>query len=95
MEKQSVNSLLLTVSLVFLLSLLLSGCFDSGGEWGDAPDFTLITVDGETFNLSEQLGKIIVIDFMYVECRPCQLEMDELKHVYEQFMDEIIMISIS
>ena len=94
-KKHLGNNLSLAVLLVLLSPLLLSGCFESGGKWGSAPDFTLITVDGETFNLSEQLGKIVVIDFMYVECRPCQLEMDELKHFYEQFMDEIIMISIS
>ena len=32
---------------------------------------------------------------MYVHCRPCQLQMSELKNLYEQFKDEIIMISIS
>ena len=89
-----IEKLSLIVLLVLLVSLL-SGCFDSDGEWGDAPDFTLTTIDGETFTLSEQLGKIIIIDFMYVDCYPCQLEMAELKHVYEQFTDEIVMISVS
>ena len=95
MKKHLGNSLSLAVLLVLLSSLLLSGCFDSGGKWGSAPDFTLTTVDGETFNLSNQLGKIVVIDFMYVYCRPCQLQMSELKNLYEQFKDEIIMISVS
>ncbi len=83
------------ISLAVLLALLFSGCFESVGTWGDASDFTLITIDGETFNLSKQIGKIVVIDFMYVYCRPCQLQMSELKHLYEQFKDEIIMISVS
>ncbi len=93
--EQFKNIISLAVLLVLLLSLLFSGCFESVGEWGDAPDFTLITIDSETFNLSKQTGKIVVIDFMYVHCRPCQLQMSELKNLYEQFKDEIIMISIS
>ena len=32
---------------------------------------------------------------MYVNCPPCQLQMGELKKVYEEFEDDIIMISIS
>jgi len=89
------NIISLVVLLVLLLSLFFSGCFESVGEWGDAPDFTLNTIDGKTFNLSRQIGKIVVIDFMYVNCRPCQLQMSELKNLYEQFKDEIIMISVS
>ena len=93
--KQSKDIISMGVLIFLLLSLLSSGCFESIGEWGDAPEFTLVTIDSENFNLSKQIGKIVVIDFMYVHCHPCQLQMSELKNLYEQFEDEIIMISIS
>ena len=85
--------------LFFLIIFLffITGCIENNelAKWGNAPNFKLKTIDGEVFNLSEYIGEIVLIDFMFVNCPPCQLEMDELKKIYNNFNDDIIMISIS
>lgn len=85
------KTLLIALSLV-LLCCLSAGCFNNG--WGDAPDFTLKTVYGETFTLSDHLGKVIIIDLMATWCPPCRLQMKELESVWEEKGDEIVIVSV-
>ena len=88
------NRFSLVVFLVLSLSLL-SGCFESSDNlWGDAPDFTLMTVDGETFNLSDNLGKIIVLDFMASWCIPCLSQIGELSEFVDEFGDDVLVVSV-
>ena len=92
------------LTILIMLSLsLLSGCFDSSddssngsvnGVWGNAPDFTLPTLDGETFTLSDHLGKVILIDLMAAWCYWCKPQMDELEAVLEEKGDEIVIVSV-
>ena len=39
-----------------------------------APDFTVRTVDGKTFRLSAQRGKVVVFDFLVPGCGECEVE---------------------
>jgi cytochrome oxidase Cu insertion factor (SCO1/SenC/PrrC family) len=92
-----INKFLIKNIFIILIIISISGCIDNNqiGEWGNAPDINLKTVYGDNFNLSSNLGKIIIIDFMYVNCPPCQLQMGELKKINEEFKEKIIIISIS
>ncbi|MGA3326242.1 MAG: redoxin domain-containing protein [Terriglobia bacterium] len=48
-----------------------------------APDFELKTTQGETFKLSENIGKkVMVINFFATWCGPCRDEMPELNEYY-------------
>lgn len=40
---------------------------------GEAPDFTIDTVWGDTFTLSEHRGEVVVIDLMAVDCPTCRI----------------------
>jgi peroxiredoxin len=57
-----------------------------------APDFKLELINGEEFNLSETVGKkVIVLNFFATWCGPCREEMPELvsyygKHRHEPFL---------
>ena len=63
-----------------------------GGE--QAPEFTLTDIDGKEFSLSDHEGKVVVIDFMAVSCGPCNDAMPDLRSVYNEYEDDIVMISI-
>ncbi len=66
----------------------------NGTEWQGriAPDFELKTTHGESFQLSENVGKkIIVLNFFATWCGPCREEMPELNayfnaHKAESFL---------
>ncbi len=85
---------------IFLIFTLVSGCVeddnieDNNIKWGNAPDFTLTTIDGENITLSDYLGKVIVIDLMATWCPPCVQQMGQLEFVVDEFEDQIVVLSI-
>jgi cytochrome c biogenesis protein CcdA/peroxiredoxin len=52
-----------------------------------APDFSVITIDGETIRLSELQGKVVLINFWGTWCGPCRREMPDLQALYAQYGD--------
>lgn len=53
-----------------------------------APDFTLKSPTGETFQLSSLKGKVVLIDFWASWCKPCRAENPNLVRTYEQYKDK-------
>ncbi len=49
-----------------------------------APDFTGTTVDGQTVSLSEQKGKLVVINVFASWCGPCRVETPHLVELYNE-----------
>jgi peroxiredoxin len=48
------------------------------------PDFSLATIDGETFTLSEHVGReVIVLSFWATWCVPCIAELPHLEELYQ------------
>ncbi|MFQ6065065.1 MAG: peroxiredoxin family protein [Candidatus Bathyarchaeia archaeon] len=61
-----------------------------------APDFTLIDINGNEFSLSNQLGKVVILSFLAIECYYCRLEMPHLRTLYDKYSpDQLMIISIS
>ena len=52
-----------------------------------APDFTITTFAGERFRLSEQRGKVVVVNFWASWCIPCRDEAPYLELAWRQFKD--------
>ena len=53
-------------------------------------------VDGNDFSLSENKGKVIVLDIMTISCPACVDEMKHLRSIQDRYAgDDFIMISIS
>ena len=59
-----------------------------------APDFSLETLDGERINLSDLKGKIVVLNFWFIECAPCIAEMPALNKLAEEYQDsEVVFVA--
>lgn len=51
-------------------------------------DFNLKDIKGKTHKLSELKGKVVVLNFWFVECKPCITEMPELNDLIKEFKDQ-------
>ena len=50
-----------------------------------AADFRLETLEGETYTLSEMLGKVVLLDVGASWCGPCNMAVPQLKLIYDHF----------
>jgi peroxiredoxin len=53
-----------------------------------APTFSLTTIDGKRVDLSEQRGKVVLLDFWATWCVPCQTEVPRFVAFQNQFAKE-------
>lgn len=97
------RTLLLGVPLV-AAGLALSACTERGSEadgstpvegvsqWKDPTTAPVVfsgrTVDGSTFRSVAQRGSIVVVNFWYAGCGPCQVESPSLVKVANSFTDK-------
>jgi peroxiredoxin len=48
-----------------------------------ARDFTVTMMNGGTYTLSEQKGKVVLVDFWSTDCGPCREELPNLRALYQ------------
>jgi thiol-disulfide isomerase/thioredoxin len=82
----------LRIFFVFNL-ILFSALFEADAQLdgtGNAPDFSLIDIDGNEHHLYEYLdsGKVVVLDFFAVWCGICQSNTPVLESIYEKYGPE-------
>ncbi len=61
-------------------------------EWGDAPDFTLPQLDGDSLTLSDFKGKVIILNFWATWCPPCRMEIPDFVALYDKYEEEGLLI---
>ena len=47
--------------------------------------FSVTDINGNNYSLESLKGKVIVINFWFVECKPCVMEMTELNKLVEKY----------
>jgi len=52
-----------------------------------APDFDMTDTAGKTFRVSDYRGKVLVLDFWYVWCKPCIAKFPAIKKMIESYSD--------
>ena len=66
-----------------------------GHAVGDqVPDFTLTTLDGEAFTLSEHRGKVTVLNLWATWCTPCVKELPHFDHLLAEHPDDVSVLAI-
>jgi cytochrome c-type biogenesis protein len=91
MDKKVLGALII---VVIIICSILAVIFLSSSEITTAPEFTLTDIDGETFNLSDFRGKIVVLDLMAIDCSSCKIVERNLMDINAEYGDEIEIISI-
>ncbi len=61
------------------------------------PDFTVTTIAGDDFTLSEALKtkKAVLINLWATWCPPCEMEFPFMEEAYEQYKDQVEIIALS
>lgn len=94
------------VAVLFLLvgTILLSGCGGSEPESSVplepetsaplAPDFTVKTLDGSDFTLSERRGNVVILYAMAAWCPTCIPEAQALARIYDEYRNRGVEVLI-
>ena len=61
----------------------------------EAPDFEIELLDGEIFRLSEQRGKVVLINIWASWCGPCVSEMPDIDQLAQDYADELVVIGVN
>ena len=90
-----VGSIVLIAGIVLIVAVFgiaLARRNQSQPTSGTAPDFTLTTFDGSPFRLSEQRGKVVIINFWASWCIPCRAEAPILQTIWERYRDAGVIV---
>jgi len=61
-----------------------------------APLFTAISLDGEKLDLAALRGKVVVLNFWFIGCAPCRIEMPGLNQLVSEFKGkDVVFVAIS
>jgi len=60
-----------------------------------APDFKLTDVDGKVFRLSDERGKVVVIEFMQTSCPACIRQEPNIRELRSKFGSDVVTVIVS
>jgi cytochrome c biogenesis protein CcmG, thiol:disulfide interchange protein DsbE len=89
---------LAAVSLLWVILTLLpaSGALAAPDVGGPAPAFVAQELNGQTFDLAAQRGKVVIVNFWATWCPPCRKEMPGLDSFYRKYHPQgLEMIGVS
>ncbi|MBN2619782.1 TlpA family protein disulfide reductase, partial [candidate division WOR-3 bacterium] len=84
--------------LLFCFAILCTCGTKNGtpGQIADSKDFTLTSLDGEEYTLSNLEGNVVFVDFWTTWCPPCRNSIPVLVSLYNKYQDRgFIVLGIS
>lgn len=100
MEKKQKRSLMRTIILSILVIAIGYTIYatatkdevDILKEGDDAPDFTLVDMNGVQHKLSDYKGKGVFLNFWGTWCKPCEKEMPAIENQYQVYKDQGVQV---
>jgi thiol-disulfide isomerase/thioredoxin len=82
--------------LFLFLAGILVVCLAAAAGWArKAPDFSLPDPNGKKIRLSEQRGKLVVLEFLQTGCPACQRAGRTLQKLFSENQKDLLIIGIS
>ncbi len=66
----------------------------SGQVASAAPNINVETFHHGTYNLEENVGRPVLINFWFPSCPPCRAELPDLQAAYEKYGDEVDFLGV-
>jgi len=82
------------VAVAVVILSYLAYVFLTPVEKSPAPDFSINDVYGTPFDLSEQKGKVVLLEFTAIECTGCKLLFPKLIDIRNRYGPELVMVSV-
>ena len=99
--RKSLKTILWICAVIFLLAVIVFVNFFgkknvvSGASQGERlNDFSITCVDGNVFKLSDQKGKVVVINLWATWCIPCVNELPNFDRISSEYHDDVSVIAI-
>jgi peroxiredoxin len=73
------------LAAIALMALAAVPAFAKPTAGEPAPDFVLRALDGHNLRLSEQRGRVVLVNFWATWCGPCREEMPQLNRLYQKY----------
>ncbi len=65
-------------------------------DFPEAPDFTLLNMEGEAFTLSDHKGEVIVLNIWATWCPPCREEIPDFIEIQNEMKDDgVLFVGVS
>ena len=93
-QRRTIYALILTASLAWIFISADRAGISTAGEIPAprqgflAPDFTLQSLEGETYILSELRGQAVLVNLWATWCPPCRAEMPAIQKIYDEYKDQ-------
>lgn len=85
----------LVISLLGLLAWGLVRADQGQVDSGEAPDFSITSFEGETLQLRDLRGQVVIINFWASWCPPCRDEAPFLEQTWRKYQDQgVIFIGV-
>ena len=93
--KKILKTTVLLVLMLTLVQICTSAAFAETSVGEVCPDFSLTTLSGETFRLSDYRGKVVFINIWATWCGPCVSEMPDIQRLQETYSDlKVVGVSV-